>query len=545
MENEHPEYIANIDRWKFTRDHYTGAVLDEANNLASNLDGGYLVRKGQSETEESFKERVRLADYTTHFSTVVDSLAGMLFAVEKEAVRKWDAEDGDSLGSPDDSTSIAARLKDDADGEGNGWVTKWKQLAVELIHSRRAWILVDSIGGEEGVSRIRILNPSVVTNWRYRGGILVDVTLKESVDARSDYKSKPTQENRYVHFTVEGWKRYSIDKDSGVETMLDEGTYQYVDKGGVSILPIFPVELPLPRPVGWLLARKANAIFNRESERDHLIRTCNFPYLVIVGKDTVYKAIVAAIKTGSRILQQDPTSPGTHKFIAPNSGPAKVATDVLIRKVEEFYVTGFREYGDAARERTATEVRQDVSSGVGAFLQMLKAAIDDAENAAFYRVEQTEFVGQAGKWGNAHVERTEDFLPVDIQSVMDRTAKRYFGESPVPVGPSGVRAVIRKLADLDGLTITDAEVEAAAGLHALEQISGLLSSLPLPVELIAEQTVTILTGIGWIDPEAQYVKEDGSKGLVADKIRVEIIALAEEKANERRAASAAFGGGGF
>src|SRR5579859_1234377 len=124
----HPLYDLLADRWQYAIDHYTGDVLDSRKVLT------YLPRKQTAEAIDAYRERTALADYTPHFSTVVDSIAGMLFAVESAATRVWGPpgdEEGHfgGLGDPDDPTSEAGRLWDDADGAGGAWLSLWKRLA--------------------------------------------------------------------------------------------------------------------------------------------------------------------------------------------------------------------------------------------------------------------------------------------------------------------------------------------------------------------------------------------------------------------------------
>src|SRR5258708_26353750 len=92
----HPEYEANLDKWTMAMEHYTGLVLEPDRVIK------YLPRKQQAESIEGYRERTGLADYTPHFSTVVDSLAGMLFSAEAETNRDWA-----QLGDPDDPAGIA------------------------------------------------------------------------------------------------------------------------------------------------------------------------------------------------------------------------------------------------------------------------------------------------------------------------------------------------------------------------------------------------------------------------------------------------------
>lgn len=531
---QHPEYRAKLGRWVFALDHYSGDVLDPDRVVT------YLPRKNQAETLEAYRERTALADYTPHFPAVVDSLAGMLFAVENDATRIWQDPDGaGGLGDPVDPDTIAGQLWDDADGTGSNWVTIWKRLVIELIVAHEAWVLVESGDGQPSV---RILPATAVPNWRYDGDRLVDVVVCEDVDARTDVRSSPTTAKQYIHYEVGRWTRYRLDhrgQEVAVAGPQGSGVYAFTDRRDRPALPIYRVRLPLRRPVGWLLAKKANAIFNKESERDHLMRAAQLAIkLNLFGDDTLIEKLQKALTTGSAALQNPPDGKG-HAFIAPSAEPAAIATDVLKRKVEEFYVVAFREYGDAARggqQRTATEVRQDVASGVGAFLQLLKGAIDDAENEAFWRIEQSVFSKDRAKWFVGHVERSDDFAPVDPAVVIERLMGRYF-MAKIPIGRAGRIAAARQAASWDGLPDDEAAVAAAVDAAEVQQQINVMRELPVGAEARIQLTLRWLESVGVLNaPGEVLTAADGTKTTFRAVVERQVreVAEAEQKAAVER-----------
>lgn len=505
------EYTASAGLWEFARDHYTGDVV-----LANQVKK-YIVKRATGEDVAAFEERCSLADYSNHFGALVDTLAGMLFAVEADATRTFnpDAEgeerDRTTLGDPADPATHAGRLWADADGRGNGWLTVFKLLATDLIHQQTAWVFVDPANG---FPRVRILPNESVTNWMEDGdGNLVEAVIQEKTDARESIMDKPASETQWLVLNRSGWKRYRKDKDGNVVPIPGEdGRWNYQDREGNPTVPMFRVRLPLKRYVGYSLARKANVIFNKESERDHLLRTANFPKLVLFANDELFKVTTDNMRKGWNVLQAEKDG-AAHQYITPPSEAAAIASEVLKEKVEAFWRTGFREYGDSAAERTATEVRQDVAAGVGAFLQLLKAALDDAENRAWYLVEQSLWEGKSQNWGHGSVERSEDFAPVDVNSVVDRMRDRYFGkDSFVPVGRRAKKEAAKQIAQWDGLPITDAEADAAVDIHTILQTIQVMDALCIPEDALVQMSLKYLVGTGLVDPEAQM--EDGDGNLV-------------------------------
>jgi hypothetical protein len=534
LDQQHPEYKRNKHKWRWAHDHYTGEVLNEG------VAGVYLVRRAIAESEQAFLERLRLADFTPHFGAVVDQLAGMLFAVEASANRFTGGDATPGLGDPKDEKSAFHRLWKNTDGKGTGWLTFFKKLTIELILTHRTWVIVDQ--NADGKAAVRMWPSEAVPNWSYDPitGDLNEVLIVEAFDGRVSVKDDLKKiMTRWVVYNLEGWERW-IKNAQGQPEMVDSKEWEvpFVNSEGRAVLPIFPVELPLDRHVGWMLAKKSNAIFNKESERDHILRTANFPILLLVGTNAQYKKAIEDIKKGLRALQQDPKNSTAHAFIAPSAESASVATEVLKRKVEEFYITAFREYGNAARQKTATEVKQDVSAGVGAFLQMLKAAVDDAENNVFFRVAQIEVPQDKSRWFTNHVERSEDFVPIDIQATIDKLKERYFpAQSAVPLGATGTVNAIKQMAQFDNLDVDEDQVTAAVMGAQLGELANLFKDLPVPGEVRARMTLKLLATLGLVDAEEVEALIGADSPLKAEEVLAEMIDLAasDDEARKRMA----------
>jgi hypothetical protein len=470
IEYTHTEYDQLKPKWRYAIDHYESLVI-EKDNIET-----YLIKRAQGESADAFEERKKLADYTPVFGHAVDSLAGMLFAAESKATRIWDelteVEDGlatgDGLGNPEDPDSIAGKLTRDCDGTGINWETKWKMSAIDFMVTHRLWCYVEGVSDERGIPKIHVIRPNEVTNWREdEHGNIVEVLLHEVVDVRDSLSDDPNNMiHQYIHFTVEGWTKYQSggsDKER-VYSVVDSGEYEFINPSGERVLPIFLVELPLRRNVGYILAKKNNAIFNKESDKDNLLRLANHPKLVLSADDTLYSLISTEIIKGSNVLQEYPDKPGQHRYIAPDTSPAQVAIEDLQKKIEGFYYTAFQQYSDAARQRTATEVRQDLSRGIGAFLELLAGAVDELENGAFMRVEQIMLEDQS-KWGRAHVKRSDDFMPIDADAHIQKLIDTYFPQG-VPIGKTGKLAALKKIADHSNIQYD--EVEAQQSISSRE-----------------------------------------------------------------------------
>lgn len=510
------EYDANIARWIYTRDHYTGDLLDKIDQ--------YLIRKGQGENIAAFGERKSLADYTNHFAVIVDALAGRVFAIEDDANRRYHNDKSEGLGDVEKMDSDVSRLLRNADGLGTSLPAMLKLLATDLTMAVTPWILVD--GGVSGEPKVKVLMPQTVINWRLQGREIVEVMVVDEVDTRKSLRDACTTERQFIHYELNGWTRYNVDAVRGTVGQLGKGTYHYENEEGDQILPIFRAKMPLRRMVGWLLAKKANIIFNKESERDHLLRSCNFPKLVLCANDELYEQLKIDLAAGANVLQKDPESTGSHDYIAPDSGPASIATEALKRKVEEFYATAFQMYGDAAQEKTATEIRQDVASGEGAFLQLLSAALDDVENKVYLLAAQTLYPQAKDRWFVSRVERSNDYLPVDADMALTNRVMRYFGKDiAVPIGRDGLLSLAKQSAEYDGLVVDNDQLEAAIDAFML----GNLGSEDVPAALRVRHLLKAVAATGTIAAAEIVEMTDGEEKTLISEIEASANELAKAK----------------
>lgn len=464
LEYVHPFYHEHADRWAYSRDYYTGNVVSPS------LVKAYLIQRAFGESDDQYAERVKLSDYTNHFAQVVESLAGRLFAVEGDANRTFMNDKGYGLGDPSDHATPIGRLWRRATPEGDGYLTAWKQLAIELCVSHFAWVMVDVVGTSP---ILRVFPPSMVTNW-LEGPNGPELVMVEEVDNRGSLSDAPVFSAQFLHAYPGGWQRYVIDATGNAAKLLgetDSGTWHYETPEGAPALPIFRVQLPMKRNVGYLLAKKAAAIFNMESSRDNVLRTANHPRFILAASDDQFNKITDALAAGANAVQEDPNMQGQgHRFAAPSPESAKIATDVLAAKVKDFHETAHRDYNDAApAKRTATQVRQDVQSGEGAFLQLLKAGLDDAENNALWRIEQALNPTDKRYWFVSHVERSDNFMPNDPDAVLEKSVGLVFGAGKsVPVGRAAKLALVKEVATQRSLEFDEYEAAAAIGAEEIE-----------------------------------------------------------------------------
>lgn len=432
----HKEYDQKNGRWQYSWDQYSGEYSTQQVEFPFKSkyqkNQTYLHKKVQAETDEAFEERKITSDPVLLFPTAVDSLNGIMFAKSDETEREWGA-----LGDPEQNSSIAFSLLHNADGDGTNWIPTMKQVGIKLTVMHKVWGLVDGIqevedeeGNTEktGEASVRIINPSSVVNWWPSNGNPKQVLVREQKDARSSIMDTDNDddEDTYILYTVDGWTRYRL--TSAGEEILEQDEWEHgfyaTQERRERILPIFPVEIPMPRDIGFLLAMKQNFIYNFKSIRDFAVRNTSFSWLQLVADENQYNQIIEEIKKGYRVLRLDPDNQTSaeHSYKAPPSDHLEAAADILEKDKTDFMESAFRSYGDAAKQVTATEIRQESRSGVEAFLTLLVSSMDEFENRVFWLLEQIYFPEQPSNWGKATVKRSDDFAPKDVNEVLSQMA---------------------------------------------------------------------------------------------------------------------------
>lgn len=469
----YPGYSKNRFRWMYAQDVYDGTAFDyydgESVDSASQGAKKYFPQKTQRESTDAYKERLKLLDPAIYFATGVDSIVGVLFGAESKAQRDFENEDGKGLGDHEDPDSIAYQLMNNVDGNGNNYLSMIKKAAIRLTTKHTIFGLVDGATFEmnEDGSRgdaisnptIKLIDPESVTNKIYNNGRLVACRVKEMRDERSTLDDAGNLTECYVDYTLEGWHRWKSSSNDTKET-LGEGTYKYYATTDQNerdlVLPIFEVELGLDRNVGYIWAKKCISIANGESQLDHAHRNVSFQLLRIVGSQEQYDKIIASLSSGANVIRQEPEAKHQHDFFGASSEFFEASSMRLKEKIQNFFHGMFKDYGDTAREKTATEINKDFQTGLEAFLTILADALDSFENKALWRYAQANLPDDVDSWGVPRVSRPADFSPVDIEALADKLADRYItGLNTVPITAEALAEVLAKIMKADAITVPE------------------------------------------------------------------------------------------
>lgn len=467
--SRHPEYQTNSEKYKYVWHHYTGKYADDENI------GTYLNQKKQRESNKAYQSRKEDSDPVLVFPTAVDGLNGILFGNNAQTERDWG-----QLGDPEEPDSIAYTLSRNVDGEGMDWDPLFKQVGIKETVLHKVWGLVEGVqtdddGNTLKEASIKIINPQSVVDWYPSSGPLEQVLVQEQRDARSSLRDSENSKSldTYTLYELEGWTRFQTDED-GNEQVIGHGKYEYYNDNDRTkrILPIFPCEIPIPRHVGYLLAKKQNHIFNKKSSRDFGVQTMSFAILNIVGTKKQYDGVLASLEKGANAIRQDPDSGGQHDYLSPDSSYLSEAGKILEADIKNFYTSAFKQYGDAAKQVTATEIRLESRSGIEAFLNLLVTSVDEFENGCLWRLMQVYFPDTPAAWGSAKVQRSRDFQPKDIQKVLES-----MGSLVLNADRAGAMSLYRKV-ELLNPEITEEEIN-----EEVDRINKEQGAVPVPANM--------------------------------------------------------------
>jgi len=347
LENRHPQWVKQKERWDFSWDNYTwdyaahdrvdlSHIYGRKGNKSLTYFDKYLHRKIQAETVEAYLERIVTSDPVALFATAVDSINGISYSADEGTVREW----GD-LGDPEDKDSTANKLWHDADGHGTNWLPLMKRMGIKQSVMHRVWGLVDGIKEDAdaeviGEASVHIIDPQSVVDW-YPNSNPTQVLVKEETDMRGSILDDAEREaETYMLYTLEGWTRYrSVE---GEPVVIDQGEYEfYTDASREQrMLPIFPVDIPMPRNLGYTLAMKQNHYYNAKSIRDFSVRNMSFAFLQLVASPEQFEDIMSNLKSGFRVLRKDPEASGEHGYKSPDSSFLAEAGDILEENKKEF-----------------------------------------------------------------------------------------------------------------------------------------------------------------------------------------------------------------
>jgi len=456
-EHQHADYRTLADKWNYAWKQYNGEYVD----VGTIRD--FLHQKPR-ESQKSYEHRLDNSDPIMHFATAIDGLCGILFQKD-DTQREWG-----ELGDPDEEGSIAHYLSHNADGEGTNWIPLMKEVAIRQTVMHRVWGLVEGVEVSEGETlseaSVKVINPQSVVNWFPSKGMPREVLVKEKRDVRESVLDEPNEKDVFTLYTLDGWRRFYMDEGnvngetvtSEVELGSGKYTYYATSKKRKRVLPIFMVEIPMPRFVGYLLALKQNHIFNFKSARDFGSTILSFALLNLVGDHDRIAKNAKELEKGQNFVSQDPEARHKNEFITPSGDHLAEAGKILEKDIEHFYLNAFKEYGDAAAQRTATEIRLESKTGIEAFLTLLVSSLDEFENQCFLRILQVYYPDSPEKWGSAFVKRSSDFQPRDEQNALEKMKEAFFGDrEPVPVDAEHLTEVAKRVLEYYGIPVEDTE----------------------------------------------------------------------------------------
>lgn len=455
VDYRHPEYDEAKRKRTFSRDQYSGdaleIVLEEAKKMsheravvsaidesdgnsagvriydslgASEKNGTYLKRRAQGEMGAAFAERAAITRFPSHYSALVDSMIGGVFAVEGKAKREYDGP----LGDPDNPDDPMYHFRRDVDGTGINMESWLISAGQRMVVDNWFWYRVDRVSEDDPV-RAYWVDPDCILNWREEGGVLVELLEKEMRYEQTSLMDKGEWVKYYRRWTLDGWELYrEVEKEesnSGKREIVfvDERSFAfpfYTDATQTRRrLPFGRTRLPLDRNVGYQMAQDHNMLYNLLSDARWNFRVINHPRLAGDVEDDQWTRSLHTLMAGVNALQ------GKWDYISPDAENGATAYKVYAEETRQFYITNHQRMNSASVERSATEILFDEAAGRTAFLRIYASAIDDVENDVYFLAAQWESPEDSSAWYGTWVKRSSDFKPVDLQGLIKTQADAF------------------------------------------------------------------------------------------------------------------------
>ena len=315
LNEQHPDYAANIERWRFYRDSYQGGAEYQS--------GEYLY-KYILETEHEYHQRIEETPLENHCRRTVDSYSSFIFGSNIER----------DYGRISNNPNLEPFLKD-ADLDGRDFQTILKEAAKWASVYGCTYLVVDkpennaTTRAEELGQGIRpyisLLSPENVLDWQYQrlsNGHTIMTYLKAIEERTQDYVC-------YIIFTQESTLRLKLYTESDEVVVISE------TPNTIGRIPVVVLYNNRTWSHGIGISDIADAatvmrsIYNDYSEIAQLVKLSNHPTLVKTGSTS------AAAGCGAIITMDENLDSGLKPYLLTPSGQnISTLLDTIDRKVQ-------------------------------------------------------------------------------------------------------------------------------------------------------------------------------------------------------------------
>lgn len=488
------EYKENVDFWKFQEDHFSTKsvikeVRDNAHKLRKYIGDEYTVyvddqtgevtkhtvknnipreyrfsdpfkdylRRRPKENLSNYIDRCYDADYDNHPKRIVKTFVGIISAVENAVF--WQPEDTSTGLRNHSSGDVGGKLESDADGHGTGWNDKWEYIIHQLLKYDKGYLVVS---GKDDTARLTFIEPKRVLNKRYNeDGDLVELLIYNERVQQNSLKEQAKRIEEYQLYTVDGVEKYVVQKnEDGKEQLreLEDEAIEYsfynTKSKDQKVIPI--IEMEMFDDFGFTLTKKSNQIFQKQSETTHRFRMMMETLLGVDVEDEGFRELKKSLLEGGSVVQ------GAIGFESPSGEPVKIGLDLVQDMIEDLYTTLFLEYGNSARQKSATEIRQDYQKGIVAILNTIQTKMESIQNRTLWLIEQIYYPNKPSLWGQAYVQRGTDFTPKNEEQAVKLIKETFFDMQDVPLPASVSSRLVMQMLDMLEIKYEEDEIRREA-----------------------------------------------------------------------------------
>ena len=306
--------------------------------------GPYLIKHGR-ETEDNYRNRIRMAYYMNYFAPIVNALVDPVF--KKPAMRDW-------TGAAD---TIIGDFLHDVDGAGTDINNFMRRAALQAKLYGGVFIVVENWSQRDQPDNMQ----DVLEGRKFPYAYMVTPDRVTSCDIDKDGRIRSirftevseekdgTEKYRTAYYDAETWQ---IELDGRI---ISAG------KHGLGMAPVvfFPAqEFRLgeihPVPEVYPLAQVSVALYNHCSWLTEILRNDTFPILTFPSRE----ATDITIGTNNALCYDGETVKFQPGFIAPPNEPASMLQSQISLLIQEMYRMAGLSFATGTKQETSGIARQ-------------------------------------------------------------------------------------------------------------------------------------------------------------------------------------------
>ncbi|WP_336872628.1 DUF4055 domain-containing protein [Pseudomonas juntendi] len=331
--------------------------------------GKKLLPQYPAESDEGYRERLRLSTLLPAYSETISNMTARVFA---EPLQLGD-------GVPEDIVAMATDI-DRAGNDLNSWAVEFfrEGLGFGLCHAFVDHPSVDGLKtkAEEQAAGVRpyvvMVKPSQVLGWRSKGGVLTMVRYREVVEEEDgEFGAKCVEQIRVL--IPGGWRTYRRATSKAVWALHEQGT---TSLGRIPWATFYTgrTGFMTAKPPLLELAHLNVKHWQSQSDQDNILHVIRVPILARIGVQMQFtdqgKPVPPEFKVGTGSLTDLPAS-GDLKYVEHTGKAVEAGRTALKDLLDEMRMAGGKLLTpEKAATKTATQAEEEAAQELSPLQRM-------------------------------------------------------------------------------------------------------------------------------------------------------------------------------